>query len=97
MSTLSARRRTSPAPARRTGHTSCWPRFDWDGLAEPIGVYEHSFAQFRPGPGVRRSLPGPRTRVDNLILAGDLTTHPSIEGAVSSGARAAEIVDALIP
>lgn len=73
------------------------PRFDWDGLAEPIGVYEHPFAQFRPGPGVRRSLPGPRTRADNLILAGDLTTHPSIEGAVASGARAAEIVDALIP
>ncbi len=73
------------------------PRFDWDGLAEPIGVYEHDFAQYIPGPGVRRSLPGPRTAVDNLIMAGDLTTHPSIEGAVSSGARAAEIVDALIP
>ncbi|MGD9573776.1 MAG: FAD-dependent oxidoreductase [Thermoleophilia bacterium] len=73
------------------------PQFDWDGLAEPIGVYEHDFAQYIPGPGVRRSLPGPRTAVDNLIMAGDLTTHPSIEGAVSSGARAAEIVDALIP
>ncbi len=73
------------------------PRFDWDGQAETIGVYEHAFAQFRPGPGVRRRLPGPRTAVDNLILAGDLTTHPSIEGAVASGARAAEIVDALTP
>ncbi len=73
------------------------PRFDWDGLAEPIGVYAHPFAQFRPVPGVRRDLPGPRTRPANLILAGDLTTHPSIEGAVESGERAAEIVDALIP
>jgi phytoene dehydrogenase-like protein len=73
------------------------PGYDWDGLAEPIGVHEHAFAQYRPGVGVRRGLPGPRTRIGNLIMAGDLTTHPSIEGAVSSGARAAEIVDALMP
>jgi phytoene dehydrogenase-like protein len=73
------------------------PRFDWAGLAEPIGVYEHRFAQYRPRVGVRRELPGPRTAVENLILAGDLTTHPSIEGAVSSGTRAAGIVGALLP
>lgn len=73
------------------------PRFDWPGLAEPIGVYEHPFAQFRPLPGVRAGLPGARTAVENLVLAGDLTTHPSIEGAVSSGFRAAGIVDALTP
>lgn len=73
------------------------PRFDWAGLAEPLGVHAHPFAQFRPLPGVRARLPGPRTAVDNLVLAGDLTHHPSIEGAVSSGVRAAEIVDALSP
>ncbi len=73
------------------------PRYDWAGLAEPLGVYEHPHAQFRPLAGVRRELPGPRTAVDNLILAGDTTTHPSIEGAVASGVRAAEIVDALTP
>ena len=73
------------------------PRFDWAGLAEPIGVYEHPFAQFRPLPGVREGLPGARTAVENLVLAGDLTAHPSIEGAVSSGMRAAEIVEALTP
>jgi phytoene dehydrogenase-like protein len=73
------------------------PRFDWAGLAEPIGVHAHPFAQFRPLPGVRERLPGTRTAVDNLLLAGDLTAHPSIEGAVSSGFRAAEIVDALTP
>ncbi len=73
------------------------PRFDWAGLAEPIGLYEHPFAQFRPLVGVRERLPGARTAVDNLVLAGDLTTHPSIEGAVSSGVRAAGIVDALTP
>jgi hypothetical protein len=73
------------------------PRFPWSRAAEPIGVHEHRFAQFRPLPGVRGALPGHRTALDNLILAGDLTAHPSIEGAVSSGARAAGIVDALIP
>jgi hypothetical protein len=73
------------------------PGYDWAGLAELIDVYEHGFAQYRPLPGVRRRLPGPRTALDNLILAGDLTAHPSIEGAVGSGARAAEIVGALIP
>jgi phytoene dehydrogenase-like protein len=73
------------------------PGYDWAGLAQPIGVYEHPFAQFRPLPGVRRDLPGPRTSLENLVLAGDLTRHPSVEGAVSSGARAAEVVNALIP
>lgn len=73
------------------------PRYDWDGLAEPLDVYEQPFAQFRPLAGVRRELPGPRTSVENLVLAGDTTTHPSIEGAVSSGVRAAEIVNALTP
>jgi Flavin containing amine oxidoreductase len=73
------------------------PGYDWAGLAEPIGVYEHRFAQFRPLSGVRRDLPGPRTAVENLVLAGDLTAHPSIEGAVASGSRAAGIVDALLP
>jgi phytoene dehydrogenase-like protein len=73
------------------------PGFDWAGLAEPIAVYEHAFAQFRPLPGVRRSLPGPRTALDNLVVAGDLTEHPSIEGAVASGGVAGTVVDALLP
>ena len=73
------------------------PGVDWGALAEPIGVYEHGFAQFRPLAGVRRELPGPRTALANLILAGDLTQHPSIEGAVASGVRAAGVVNALTP
>jgi phytoene dehydrogenase-like protein len=71
------------------------PGFPWEREATLIGVHEHAFAQFRPWPGVRAALPGPRTRMDNLVLAGDLTRHPSIEGAVQSGAEAARIVDAL--
>lgn len=73
------------------------PGFPWEREAEPLGVTEHAFAQWRPLPGVRRNLPGHRTALDNLVLAGDLTAHPSIEGAVGSGTRAAGIVDALIP
>jgi uncharacterized protein with NAD-binding domain and iron-sulfur cluster len=46
---------------------------------------------------VRHELPGPRTALRNLVLAGDVVRHPSIEGAVASGGRAAEIVDALLP
>jgi phytoene dehydrogenase-like protein len=73
------------------------PGYPWASAAELIDVWEHRFAQFRPLAGVRAELPGPRTAVDNLVLAGDLTLHPSIEGAVASGARAARIVDALLP
>lgn len=73
------------------------PGYAWSRLAEPIGRYWHPFAQFRPLPGVRARLPGPRTALDNLILAGDLSLHPSVEGAVAGGVRAAAVVDALIP
>jgi phytoene dehydrogenase-like protein len=71
------------------------PGFPWAEAARPLGVTEHPFAQFRPVPGVREHLPGPRTALDNLVLAGDLTHHPSIEGAVASGRQAAAIVAAL--
>jgi uncharacterized protein with NAD-binding domain and iron-sulfur cluster len=57
-----------------------------------VEVILHPFAQFRVTPGVRTRLPGARTRVAGLVLAGDLTAHPSIEGAVSSGRVAAEVV-----
>jgi phytoene dehydrogenase-like protein len=71
------------------------PGFPWASVARPLEVVEHPFAQYRPFPGVRERLPGHRTALENLILAGDLTRHPSIEGAVSSGRRAATIVAAL--
>lgn len=70
------------------------PGYPWKRLATSLGTVEHHFAQFRPLAGVRRELPGPRTAVPNLVLAGDLITHPSLEGAVSSGFAAAKIVDA---
>lgn len=72
------------------------PSFPWARLARPIETFTHTWAQYIPGPGVRRDLPGPRTALTNLILAGDAVMHPSIEGAVSSGHRAARIVHELL-
>jgi phytoene dehydrogenase-like protein len=69
------------------------PAFPWAKVAQSLGVVRHPFAQFRPLAGVRRNLPGPRTRVPNVILAGEFTTHPSLEGAVTSGVTAADILD----
>ena len=68
------------------------PGFAWARDAELIEVTDHPHAQYRVLPGVRRSLPGPRTAIANLLLAGDLTTHPSLEGAVASGQTAARIL-----
>jgi phytoene dehydrogenase-like protein len=69
-----------------------YPEFPWARVAHPLGVVRHPFAQFRAVAGVRRGLPGARTNVTNLVLAGEFTTHPSLEGAVSSGMTAAESV-----
>ena len=71
------------------------PGFPFGRVAEHIGNFVQPFAQFRTPPGVREELPGARTAVENLVLAGDLTRHPSIEGAVSSGEEAARIVSTL--
>lgn len=72
------------------------PGYDWARHSRLAEVVIEPFAQFRVPPGVRRELPGPRTSLENVILAGDLTLHPSFEGAVGSGRRAADIVSALI-
>jgi phytoene dehydrogenase-like protein len=70
-----------------------YPEFPWAKVAHSVGIVRHPYAQFRPLAGVRRGLPGARTNVTNLVLAGEFTTHPSLEGAISSGVTAAEIVD----
>ena len=72
------------------------PGYDWGRHSRLAEVVVHPYAQFRVPPGVRRDLPGPRTRVANVLLAGDVTHHPSIEGAVASGNAAADIVSALV-
>jgi phytoene dehydrogenase-like protein len=49
-------------------------------------------AQFRQPPGVAEKLPGARTKVAGLFLAGDYTRHSSMQGAMESGKLAAEAV-----
>jgi phytoene dehydrogenase-like protein len=72
------------------------PKFPWARIARPIDTFTHAWAQYVPAPGVRRDLPGPRTALTNVILAGDAVMHPSIEGAVASGHRAARIVNEIL-
>lgn len=67
------------------------PGFAWDRHATLESVIRHDHAQFAIPPGVRDDLPGPATALENLLLAGDHTLHPSLEGAVASGERAAEL------
>lgn len=72
------------------------PGFPWARIAKPIETFSHAWAQYVPGPGVRNGLPGPRTAVANVVLAGDAVMHPSIEGAVSSGHRAGRVVHEML-
>jgi phytoene dehydrogenase-like protein len=74
---------------------SFWsPGFPWRDRARLVEVIRHEDAQFAVPPGVRDDLPGPATAIENVLLAGDQTMHPSIEGAVSAGERAASLVAA---
>jgi glycine/D-amino acid oxidase-like deaminating enzyme len=72
------------------------PRFRWRDHARLAEVIRHDDAQFAVLPGVRDDLPGPATALDNVLLAGDQTMHPSIEGAVASGERAAALARTLV-
>ena len=68
------------------------PGFPWARAARLADVVVHEAAQFAVPPGARECLPDASTAVEGLFLAGDFTMHPSIEGAVCSGERAAEVV-----
>lgn len=50
------------------------------------------FAQFAQPPGIHEDLPDTRAPTDNVYLAGDYTHHSSINGALESGAAAAQAV-----
>jgi protoporphyrinogen oxidase len=65
------------------------PRYRWAERAEVIAVYRHRQALPRATPGARRRWPDGHGAIANLALAGDAVSHPSLEGAVSSGAAAA--------
>jgi uncharacterized protein with NAD-binding domain and iron-sulfur cluster len=58
-------------------------------------VIKEKRATFLPSPGLEALRPQARTKFDNLFLAGDWTAtgYPAtIEGAVISGRRAAELI-----
>jgi len=57
--------------------------------ARLLGIVRIPFAQFRQPPGGAARLPGNRSGRAGLYLAGEYTTHSSIEGAMLSGERAA--------
>jgi len=79
------------------GMISGWsPLYRWRDHARLAEVIRHDDAQFAVPPGVRDDLPGPATALENVLLAGDQTMHPSIEGAVASGERAAALARALV-
>ena len=68
------------------------PGYPWARLARLDDVIVHPWAQFAVPPGVRADLPDAATGLENVFLAGDVTMHPSVEGAVASGERAAKVV-----
>jgi phytoene dehydrogenase-like protein len=72
------------------------PRYPWETSARLVEVVDHPAAQWRPLPGVRNQLPNTKTAHPGLVLAGDFTTHPSIEGAVASGEAAAKALSGVL-
>jgi len=60
--------------------------------AELVDVHYTAFGQYAQPPGTRERLPSNLTRFPTLVLAGEVTESSSIEGAVVSGTRAAELV-----
>ena len=72
------------------------PGFPWRRSARLAEVVVHDHAQFAVPPGARDALPDAATALENVFLAGDFTMHPSLEGAVTSGERAAEVARAAL-
>lgn len=69
--------------------------FPHSGIAQEaalVDVHYTAFGQFAQPPGTRERLPSNLTRFPTLVLAGEYTESSSIEGAVVSGTRAAELV-----
>lgn len=57
-----------------------------------LRTYRVHYAQMPQPAGIFDTLPGPKTCVDGLFLAGEYTVHSSIEGAVRSGLEAARAI-----
>jgi phytoene dehydrogenase-like protein len=75
----------------REDMTSWFPGKDLAKLRQ-VGIYRVKFAQFRQPPGVFATLPPNATPTRGLFLAGEYTESSSINGAMRSGAMAAQSV-----
>src|SRR6185437_4408845 len=75
----------------RKDMASWFPGKDISKLRQ-VGLYRIKFAQLRQPPGVFATLPPNATPTAGLFLAGEYTESSSINGAMSSGAKAAQAV-----
>lgn len=75
----------------RDALSSWYPNRSFDGLSV-VATDRIEFAQFAQPPGIHAKLPGIRDPDGPVYLAGDYTRWSSIEGALSSGERAARAV-----
>jgi squalene-associated FAD-dependent desaturase len=96
--TISAANRMVDQPAEEIAQ-AVWPdvrlTLGLDELIPPWRVVKEKRATFAATAAQERRRPGPRTDFDNLVLAGDWTATglpATIEGAIRSGRRAAEMV-----
>lgn len=69
-----------------------FPHSGIEADAELVDTHYTPFGQFAQPPGTRERLPSNSTRFPNLVVAGEWTEYSAIEGAVTSGTRAAERV-----
>ncbi len=58
----------------------------------PLGVYRIPFAQYAQPVGFREARPDQLTHLDGLVLAGEYTEYSSIDGAMLSGRKAADLL-----
>jgi len=62
------------------------------GMWRFIRAYRVRYAQMPQPAGVFSNLPRNETGVENLFLAGEMTSNASIDGAIRSGATAANLL-----
>jgi len=70
-------------------------RWGFNVDVEPVQTDVVEFAQFEQPPGVHETLPSNDAPEGNVFLAGDYTHDSSINGAMLSGRRAAELVESV--
>jgi phytoene dehydrogenase-like protein len=78
------------------GTRNALSRWGFDAKVEAVHTAVVEFAQFGQPPGVHEKLPSNDAPEGNVFLAGDYTEDSSINGAMLSGRRAAELVESVL-